>query len=152
MVRMIVSASILTAIFVVGMILYLNDPADEPINGGVAEETIEINLNEARRIFDAGQGIFIDARPPWAYEAGHIPGAINYPIGTANQEDFHEQMASWSTEQIIVVYCAGEGCKTSILLARNFRDKRGFSKARAFVGGWPTWIAAGYSINEEDIP
>ena len=102
-------------------------------------------MNEAKELFDTKQGVFIDTRSPWDYERGHIPGAINYSMNEISQE-LDDQITLRSAEKIIIVYCAGEGCKTSILLARYFRDKRGFFNARAFVGGWPAWVAAGYPI------
>ena len=141
-------ASIFSAISVVGTLLYLNDKADRLGIAEAADKTIEVDLNEAKEIFDSKQGVFIDARSSWDYERGHIPGAINYSMSETSQE-FDDQIALWSPEEMIIVYCAGEGCKASILLARYFRDKRGFLNARAFVGGWPTWVAAGYPIDKE---
>lgn len=141
-------ASIFAAISGVGTLLYLNDKADRFSIVEAAGKTIEVDLNEAKEIFDSDLGVFIDARSSWDYERGHIPGAINYSIGETSQE-FDDQVASWLAEELIVVYCAGEGCKASILLARYLRDKRGLSNARAFVGGWPAWVAARYPIDKE---
>lgn len=141
-------ASIFAVISGVGTLLYLNDKAGRLSIVEATDKTIEVDLNEAKEIFDSEQGVFIDARSSWDYERGHIPGAINYSMGETSQE-FDDQTASWLAEELIVVYCAGEGCKASILLVRYFRDKRGFSNARAFVGGWPAWVAAGYPIDKE---
>ena len=141
-------ASIFVAISAIGTLLYLNDKADRLGIAEAAYKTIEVDLNKAKEIFDSEQGIFIDARSPWDYERGHIPGAINYSMGETSQE-IDDQIASRLAEELIVVYCAGEGCKTSVLLARYFRDKRGFFNAHAFVGGWPAWVAAGYPIDKE---
>lgn len=141
-------ASIFIAISGVGTLLYLNNKADRLGIVEAADKTIEIDLNEAKEIFDTEQGVFIDARSPWDYERGHIPGSINYSMSETSQE-FDDQIALWSAEEAIIVYCAGEGCKASILLARYFREKRGFFNARAFVGGWPAWVAAGYPIDKE---
>ena len=141
-------ASIFAAIFAVGTLLYLNNKTDRPSIIEAADKTIEVDLNEAKEIFDSEQGVFIDTRSPWDYERGHIPDAINYSMSETSQ-GFDDQIALWSAEEIIIVYCAGEGCKASVLLARYFRDKRGFFNARAFVGGWPAWVAAGYPIAKE---
>ena len=141
-------ASIFVAISGIGTLLYLNCKADRLGVVEAVDKTIEVDLNEAKEIFDSEQGVFVDARSPWDYERGHIPGAINYSMGETSQE-FDDQIASWSSEKIIIVYCAGEGCKASILLALYFRDKRGFFNARAFVGGWPAWVTEGYPIYKE---
>ncbi len=149
--KVIIIISIFAIIYVVGTLLYINNNSDrlgviEVIE--VADKTIEVDLNEAKEIFDSEQGVFIDARSPWDYEKGHIPGAINYSMSETSQE-FDNQIALWSAEEVIIVYCAGEGCKASILLARYLRDKRGFLNTCAFVGGWPAWVSAGYPVDKE---
>lgn len=39
-----------------------------------------INLEDAKKAFDAGNAVFIDTRGEEAYRAEHIKGAINIPV------------------------------------------------------------------------
>lgn len=95
-----------------------------------------IGLDEARSLFENGQALFIDARHEFDYKLGHIKGAINIPL---NEYDAKKSiLAEYAKEKIIIAYCDGAECNSSIeLAARLFAD--GFTSVKIFFGGWREW-------------
>jgi rhodanese-related sulfurtransferase len=43
-------------------------------------EAPRIGLEEAKKLFDGRAAVFVDVRPPEAYEEAHVPGAIGLPL------------------------------------------------------------------------
>lgn len=88
---------------------------------------------------EAGENIVVvDARSPQAYQKEHIPGAINIPHRTMNQE---------TTKQIdkgslVVTYCDGIGCNASTKGAISM-TKLGF-RVKELMGGLEWWNRDGY--------
>jgi rhodanese-related sulfurtransferase len=88
---------------------------------------------------EAGENIVVvDARSTQAYQKEHIPGAINIPHRTMNQE---------TTKQIdkaslVVTYCDGIGCNASTKGALNM-TKLGF-RVKELMGGLDWWNRDGY--------
>jgi rhodanese-related sulfurtransferase len=81
----------------------------------------------------------LDARKAFAYEAEHIPNAINIP---------HREMTKESTNHLdrsvtYVTYCDGIGCNASTKAALNM-TKLGF-KVRELMGGIAWWKFDGYA-------
>ncbi len=82
----------------------------------------------------AGEAMVIDVRPLSEYQAGHIEGAINIPLGLL--PDRLDQLAH---EQEIVAYCRGPYCMLAFEAVEELR-KRGF-RARRLEDGFPEWKA-----------
>ena len=85
--------------------------------------------------------VVIDARKPQGFELEHIPGAINFPHRTMNEE---------STKQLdknllYVTYCDGVGCNASTRAALNLAQL-GF-KVKELTGGIEWWKFDGYAID-----
>ena len=99
-----------------------------------------ISLDEARAYFEAGKALFADARPLQAYQAGHIPGAMNLdPIEFDSwSENFFSQ---FPTDTLIVAYCDGALCSLSTELAEKLRAM-GYEKVLVFKEGWRVWNEA----------
>lgn len=99
---------------------------------------------DAKKIFDKGNVLFVDARSVKDYENGHIPGAVSLPPG-----QFDERIGSFldrhPPDRPIVVYCSGRTCHDSHDLARMLSDLA-FSDVRIFIDGFPGWQAQGYPI------
>ncbi len=84
--------------------------------------------------------VVIDARKPQGFESEHIPGAINFPHRTMNEE---------STKQLdknilYVTYCDGVGCNASTRAALNLAQL-GF-RVKELTGGIKWWKFDGYAI------
>ena len=86
--------------------------------------------------------LWIDAREPAAYAAGHIPGAL--ALSETNWEEglvrFVEQ---WEPGALVVVYCDGAECEASRRVARRLQTEFGVEKVAVLHEGWPAWIKAG---------
>jgi hypothetical protein len=51
-------------------------------NSDIAINAIEIGtVDKARKLYDRGEYIFVDARSREDYEQGHIKGAVSLPLG-----------------------------------------------------------------------
>lgn len=81
----------------------------------------------------------LDVRPEDEYRAGHLPGAINLPLGA-----LEARLAELPAETQIVAYCRGPYCVLSFQAARLLRE-RGF-EVRRLRDGFPEWKAAGLPV------
>jgi rhodanese-related sulfurtransferase len=102
------------------------------------------DVSIAKRIFDSGNALFVDARSRDNYEDGHIPGAVSMPVGEFDRliDAFMDQHA---LDQTIVTYCSGRTCEDSHLLAQLLLDF-GYSDVKIFIDGFPGWEAEGHPI------
>jgi rhodanese-related sulfurtransferase len=106
---------------------------------------IEIGtVDQAKKLFDSGEYIFVDARSQEDYAQGHIKGAVSLPVG-----QFEEKMAAfldrYPPEVSIVTYCSGRNCSDSHHLAEFLLDY-GYRKVGVFIDGFSVWEAEGYPI------
>jgi len=81
--------------------------------------------------------VIIDVRSPEEFEAGHVPGARNYPFWTiaVRASEFSELR-----EEPIILYCGFGPRATASALALMMR---GFRHVRCLSGHWDGWAAAG---------
>lgn len=95
-----------------------------------------ISYEEAIKLFNEGTALFADARNEYDYKLGHIPGAVNVPL-----KEFALQTSTLATipkDKLIITYCDGEDCNSSIELAQKLSEA-GFTNVRMFFGGWNEW-------------
>lgn len=136
----------------------INDPYDtttkKPNLFSATEKTEEgfikpqnIALAQAKTLYDIN-GLFIDGRKPIDFAAGHIKSAINISYEEFRekpQEEKIEMMRKFNKDGIIVCYCDGGGCDTSIDLAYELA-KIGFNSVNIYLGGFLEWETAGYPV------
>lgn len=103
----------------------------------------EIDLETARRAYESGLVVFVDARTVEEYEAGHIDGAIHlspakFEAGIPAALDFMD------VSQPVIVYCVGGTCtdSDSVVFAL---EGLGFTSLHVFTDGYPAW-------EEADLP
>jgi len=110
----------------------------------------ELGLEEAWDLYKERTGVFVDARSAEEFAAGHIPGALLLPL-----DDFDEAVSSWKDliplETLLIAYCAGAGCDSSLDVAELLREE-GYSRVKVFFGGWEQWKGAGYPVEKEKQP
>ena len=108
------------------------------------DRPFQIKLSTAKALFDAKAALFLDARDPSEFEAGHIPGAIRLTRDEALGDPDRVKALGAATRPI-VAYCEGGTCESSLDLARVLVDA-GYRKVLVFSGGFPEWSAAGHPV------
>jgi len=85
--------------------------------------------------------VIIDARSAESYAKAHVPGAINFPYRTMN----NETTASLARDKTYVTYCDGTGCNASTKAALRLSEL-GF-KVKEMIGGLDWWTRVdGYPV------
>lgn len=103
-----------------------------------------VGLEEAEQLWLEGNAVFLDARQPQDYAAGHIANAHNLPVDRL--AEFYPDVAGWLTpEGQIIVYCDGEDCELSHRLMTQLREL-GYRHVRVLHNGWTVWRRAGLPI------
>jgi len=97
------------------------------------------DLEDTKRISDSGSHLIFDARPRSDYDAGHIPGAMSFPYQEVD-EMFAQFAPILTPGQPILVYCSGQECDESMLLAE-YLQEQGFTNVTLFAGGYEVWAS-----------
>jgi rhodanese-related sulfurtransferase len=100
-----------------------------------------ITMGEAEDLWRTGLAIVLDARTEESFKRGHIPGARNLPAAEA-MRTIPADLLGAAKNMILVVYCEGGDCLSSLGLARRLHDE-GFRDLRVFGGGWAEWTKEG---------
>jgi rhodanese-related sulfurtransferase len=98
-----------------------------------------ISLDAAKDIFDSKKAFFIDARHEFDYAEGHIQGAVNLVLKMFDAQ--RSRLGNIPKNTLLVVYCDGAECNSSIELAVKLTDD-GFTNVKVFFGGWQEWKSA----------
>jgi hydroxyacylglutathione hydrolase len=77
-----------------------------------------------------------------AFEAEHIPGSINIPVG--HEALFEERFAK---DKEIIVYCASPSCTASPSVAKALTE-HGFNRVLDYEGGMSDWKEAGNEVTK----
>lgn len=107
-----------------------------------------IDLATAQRLFDQKAAVFVDARPSWPYQLGHVPGALSVPPSEIPAV-FGAELADLSKDTVLVVYCSGTACNLGSKLARKLAEEMDFTRTYVFAGGFSQWEEAGYPVESE---
>lgn len=116
-------------------------------NNHILNHDLEIdNVLEAKKIFDSGQALFVDARSFEAYSDGHIKGAVSLPAMEFDEfvEEFMEQ---YNPSQFIITYCSGRECEDSHDLAERLVEA-GFQNVSVYIDGYELWEQRDYPIEQ----
>ena len=98
----------------------------------------------ARKLYDTGGYIFVDARSAEDYKEGHIKGAVSLPVGQF-EEKLSAFMERYPPDTSIVTYCSGRTCSDSHRLAELLMEM-GYEKINVFIDGFHGWKAEGYPV------
>ncbi len=110
------------------------------------EETVRKGLEvvapaDARALLTAGTHLFVDARTPDEFAAGHIPGAVNIP-SEALLTGIDDAVQGLKPDALIVVYCGNLACPKSKEVAEGLKGM-GFTKLSVMPEGLEGWRAVG---------
>lgn len=95
----------------------------------------------ARLLEMAREGLVtvLDVRPPEEYAAGHLPGAVNIPLG-----ELEKHLDDLDPSQEVVAYCRGPHCVLAFDAVARLRAKG--VATRRLDGGFPEWKSAGLPV------
>ena len=102
-------------------------------------DSSEISLDQFAKLSSADY-LLLDMRESSAYHHGHIPGAVNCPLGAAEKYAVEHQ-----TEKQIILYCA-KGL-VSVEMATNLQAKG--IKAYSLSGGYTGWLLEDLETKKE---
>lgn len=103
------------------------------------DELEPISRNELLDRLRAGTATILDVRPEDEFQHGHLPGALNIPLG-----QLERRLAELPLDREIVAYCRGAWCVLSFEAVAALRQ-RGY-RARRLEDGFPEWKVAGLPI------
>src|SRR5438128_1586041 len=101
-----------------------------------------IRLEQAKELWSNGAAVFLDAREPLDYAAGHIGNALNLPA-LAFERHFGEVAPLLTPDAQIIVYCDGTECELSHRLADSLRQQS-YTNVHILFNDWTTWTNAGF--------
>lgn len=104
-----------------------------------------VSLEQMQDEVAEGRIICIDARSSAEFGKGHVPGAISLPFSEFDQS-LAMNLELFLQKKPIIIYCGGEGCDLSHLLARKL-FKLGIDQISVFTEGWDAWKSAGLPID-----
>ena len=104
-----------------------------------------LSLDRAKQLWRSGAAVFLDAREPADYAAGHIGNALSLPAQSFAQHFGEiEPMLTPATE--LVLYCDGPECELSHRLRASLRQL-GYTNTHLLLNGWTVWRQAGLPIS-----
>ena len=108
----------------------------------VAAEPEMIDLARFHDLLENGTPV-LDARPGLFYRVGHVPGARSLSRAEFEADYTRERVfLEAHRQETLVVYCAGEECVDSRMVAAAL-GKLGYQQVLIFAGGWDEWRQAG---------
>lgn len=131
----------------VGLVANYGSPVGIPLRTPPKKEAQEgefIPLDQAKKLWESGGAVFIDAREPADFAAGHIGNALNLPVQSFAQH-FGELAPVISSGLPLVLYCDGKECDLSHRLAANLRQQ-GQTNVHILFNGWTAWREAGFPV------
>lgn len=111
--------------------------------------SLVIPLADAVALYETREVVFVDARLPEEYAAGHIPGALSLPWVLVDEYEERFFKAVPDPSAIVIVYCDGEACSLSGDLARMLVDM-GYAHVKVLVDGWGAWTRSGYPVEKKE--
>lgn len=107
-------------------------------------------LPQARRLFEAGEAAFIDARPGHEYESGQIQGAYSLPF--EEWREAYALLAPWIENQPLVIYASESQISLADDLAGALIQKGHRDALYLFVGSPEDWERAGLPLRTGPDP
>ncbi len=99
----------------------------------------ELTPHEAQTWVQAGAHV-VDVREPYEYAMGHVPGAVNIPLGR-----FTAEVGKLPKDRKLVVVCASGGRSSQ---AAEYLVGHGFDRENVgnLEGGTYGWMSAGFEV------
>ncbi|MBD3235418.1 MAG: hypothetical protein GF330_01795 [Candidatus Eisenbacteria bacterium] len=119
-------------------------PLDIPATQLLTESGARIvTPGAARRLFEEGEYVFVDARPIDDYIESHIEGALSLP--TSRFDELYRELTLWSGGQPLLVYGSALEVPVADDLARRLGEA-GEEVVVIMTAGFEAWQARGYPV------
>ena len=106
---------------------------------------VPVELDEIDEMLVDG-ALLVDARHIDDYNAGHLKGAVSFPLGAVDVQ-LNRFMQQVEKDRTMILYCSGFGCPDSFDLGKILL-KSGYQDVLVYEGGVPEWRDQGRSIEE----
>ncbi len=109
----------------------------------IVHANIEINNPlKVRQMIQNRAVVLLDVRSKDAYENGHLPGALSFPL-----EDFDQVLPRLldlvKKDSVILAYCSGFECTDSHTFAAQLLALK-FTQVQVYAGGFREWQEMGF--------
>ena len=101
-----------------------------------------VTRDELGALLDAHAVTLVEALPVAAFEAEHLPGAVNV---AGELTSALAAVVAPDPGRTVVVYCSGQGCTRSKVTAAAF-ERLGYRDVRVYPGGKADWWRAGLPL------
>ncbi len=99
-----------------------------------------LDLTEAATDLEAGDCLFLDARPVEFYRQSRVLNAISVPQ-SAPEEELKKAVPVSHSYRRIIIYCEDKDCDAADGMARRMK-RLGYDRLFVLEGGWRDWSAA----------
>ena len=99
----------------------------------MVEELTPAEVNER---VERGDIRVVDTRPPAQYEQGHIPGAINVPLGNLPAK---VPEIDWDDTDVVCACPIGESSKQAAMLISSYEGVKEDVVIASMAGGYEEW-------------
>lgn len=107
---------------------------------GMAAEHTKQSLAEIKQQVDANKGVLVDVREKQEWDAGHVDGAIFFPLSAVQDGLSPEELAKLPKDKTLYVHCV---VGKRALTVGNLLEKRGYA-VRVVKPGYKEMIAEGF--------
>ena len=111
-------------------------------SGRALETVAQITPAEATAMIARGEAIVVDVRGRAEWDAGHLPGVGNIPVGYLAQH-----LSELPTDRPLIVHCQS-GARSAI--AASVLQSYGLTNVIDLVGGFAGWQQAGLPVEQGD--
>ena len=108
-----------------------------------ATAALTIDVEPAEEVIEAGGVLVVDVREPDEFTGGHIPEAVNMPLG--EMSDYAAFLPEDHEAPILVVCQTGNRSLSGAL----FLTSLGYRNVRSINGGTHGWLVGGYPISTD---
>lgn len=109
-----------------------------------------ISPRDAQAALKTAATVFVDARAPQEYAAGHVPGALNIPPSEFEAR-LLDHLDAIEGARAIITYCQSVECSEAVEVGERLLESY-HGRVYVLEEGWRGWQAAGYPVRQGARP